>query len=1703
MENSANLTPPLDELEEVEVNEENITETTAPTTAAQTGIVLEEGTGVDDEIDDEAIIEGSITQSVQIAPTGETNPVAADTDDPMLFIQLGDRVVIDSRKYGRTVGNVYYRSLERISIKPDGVSNMLHDFDVEDTEDGENFNEDDGVTAVYIIEKRKFDSFVEQQDFRINQIIDTFNAAGAQYKSYKITQVDKENDVIQITDLEDPETPYELQFNFIGIEPDEDFKVISIRQLTDDEKSAEGEGTKEGEEVEEVDEEEEGVAEEDEDVIEEVGIVEIVRPKVFREAAVYEQRIPDTLQKVDALNDFIGSIDTSLQKDPKAIRAVRILVETLFNLKQATIAYNDDGSVRGQKELSATTLAELINKTTVPLGRAVLKVSKKEYKGFEDEMAAYLGKLEEAKTSEDVHFVDFNDELNVMIQNKSAIVSSKMSCAPSGQIVREWNDQQQFLKEFLSPWTPSSQTEPLWHALSDSDFFRTMPPDTTEDKDGVEVFTRALPGYVPSVSRDKNSDPIFDKVPFGIERALTTTYRKGVERKKQALLPEESATMNSYLIFPAKTAATIGTTRSSSIAVDSGRSQMTPKTMLDIIKTTGAPKEVGTSADLILLDVDGSTLGNIPLKDYIEGISVPALGLGDTIATLEQYGIDKLELTPELAGVLLNKIDLYQKQLISTLAKLRTIIETEGASEPEANPFLENPAILEEILTQPKLADDLQDFERINPSLVSSDLGKVAYLLRKHQDYFQVAAGKNPVLIAKALLDANNEAYIQSLKIANIIKYNQLNAGFKPKKNTCIHVKDLVAVRRIGDDYERFKNLVDFFKKYQGTRDGNWIDCNLCKEHLLCIHERLQIQAFLSPKEKQAIEKEIILKFSGGVFQGKYICRNCGQAIKDLDFDNNIEFDDDGRPKSGRAVLVDEDAIFEEKLDNLVSVPIEPSQKKELKLSDTETVYYNVIREIAERVGISMDNTGYKRVINQTITYVSKFPTRTVYEDNRQKNPKIKVPDYEVASSRNLITAAATYLLLEIQTKIPSYVVRYTLIGCKSPGFDGYPLDEDPDKEQGIEYIACAVGSIRRNDAPWNQTGFSKIADDAKRQAGIVTYIKNALKLALKDEMILAHLAEKRAYLTDVIGAEADKDRPKDMIPSTFLPQQIIITPEEAAKDVITPEVAAAMGNKGSHALVKLWIRQAHSLAKRTASLVRGSPLSETTCCLANIEAPGTFWRSASDLPQIGRRHLVPNQQGQPLVTPFIPRDAGSVVAEPDKELYYRLFLKCCFQGPRKGYPHEPGLTNMCTWCGFQFPTNPKVMDTDTEGKTALSSQSIDTNTAEFTSLLDTIHKVNNVEPLHKHVLQSVKEIMAEFGEISPPPIPDWNGVIAETTVRFLELPPNADRADVALAASVISEATSIPKSILYGRLTIETYQNILEEIVKLSWTNFFQVIQNYFITPAQRLVSDYNPKSLFIPIELEKSLSKQHVEKDLNPILKAEVATISKREDIIKKPALNFARAKLNYFIAQMSAILGFKSKVRPIIIPGRDVTLTYIQRTLLYGPLSTLLNSAEIPPDFEDVSSVSAVGDPSMRFLLEIIVETLAKYKSERLSFNDEELKRQIAVRDEKERHHVLMEYDKLTDEEHAVENITKRLGLGKWAVGGTKLIYSYDKDYYDLEREKRLAAGIFDVPGLGVDGEGLGPEFDVMGFQITSDADYEADGGYDFTQTGEDDA
>jgi len=917
----------------------------------------------------------------------------------------------------------------------------------------------------------------------------------------------------------------------------------------------------------------------------------------------------------------------------------------------------------------------------------------------------------------------------------------------------------------------------------------------------------------------------------------------------------------------------------------------------------------------------------------------------------------------------------------------------------------------------------------------------------------------------------------------------------------CKHVADLVSVQKIKDDGERFRELTQFVKRYQGVRSSNWTDCRTCKQHLICIHERLQLQAYLNPKEKETIEKQIILTCSGGQFQGKYICRNCGQTLRDLDFDNNMEFDDNGKPKSGRAVLVDEDALLDEKLDLLVSVPIEPSQKKEMDLTEYEIKCYHVIRELSERVGVQLENDGYRTVIDDVMRFMNQLSTREEY------GAKKKIA-YEVFVVRFLITSCAAFLLVEIQTKIPAYLIRYTLMGCNNPGFEGYPLEREKKNMQGVEYMACAISSIMKRESPWGNTGFQSEPDDIKRMKGIVAYIDNILSMSEHNAVIQGRLSLKRRYLLEVFGKASDEQGgySKESIPSAFLPEQIILTPEDAAKEVIQKEVVEAMGNSGRSSLVKLWIRQAHLVAKTSAKLIKGAPLSETTCCTAAISEPGIFWKEQENFPEMHSKQLIPNQQGSFMLTTFEPRDVGIGGVEPNKDLYYRLFLKCCFTGPRVGNLHEPGLTHRCIWCGFQFPGHPKVIDTNTEGRGALSE--VNTTTDEFSKLLDAIHSVNRVEPIKKMEISSFEVLMDQFGSVSPPPFAEWKEIIQYTTQEFMKLPHDAGRDDLASAAARISMKSGEAEDAIFQRKTMAAFKTLIEEqITELSWNDFFNVLQNYFIIPIQRFLAEFNPNGFAITVEMKKELSESHASQDLQPILDREMEFIKAKSAERKSPKLEFARTKLAYCLKQWSSLLPYKNKIRPIVVPGKEKALFYIQKAMFYGPLASLLDSGEVVAGLAQgrKSAMAAVSNPSATFILEVITSFLKKYGKEKLSYDEKEIKNLIAIRDEKERVNVVAEFNKLSDEERSVELMNKSLGLGKWAVGGSKLIYAYDKDYYDQERQKRMAAGIVDFSGsangeLGVPG---GREYDDVGLRDHGDDEYEQEGGYDNNQHGDDDA
>jgi hypothetical protein len=89
-------------------------------------------------------------------------------------------------------------------------------------------------------------------------------------------------------------------------------------------------------------------------------------------------------------------------------------------------------------------------------------------------------------------------------------------------------------------------------------------------------------------------------------------------------------------------------------------------------------------------------------------------------------------------------------------------------------------------------------------------------------------------------------------------------------------------------------------------------------------------------------------------------------------------------------------------------------------------------------------------------------------------------------------------------------------------------------------------------------------------------------------------------------------------------------------------------------------------------------------------------------------------------------------------------------------------------------------------------------------------------------------------------------------------------------------------------------------------------------------------------------------------------------------------------------------------------------------------------------------------------------------------------------------------LSPEEKKVELMKKRLGLGDWAVGGTKAIFSLDPDQYERERVQRIEMGVGDF----VAGDGVAAAAAAINDEKFGGGGAGAEGGYDNAQMEADD-
>lgn len=1635
------------------------------------------------------------TEGVQVASAPSPESEAEPEEE---VVELGDRILIlgsIGSKLHFTRGRVYYRDADLIRILPDGTSDQVVDMPL--VEGGP--DPDLKIEEVVILEKRKLAAFVQQLDLEPEQLVETFTAEKEVGPVLTVKSVDTFADKATFTDPDND--TLELEFSYMGIPRDAPFVVMrtreSLKALT-----AAAEAAAEADTV--------PAAEQPKPLFEILGTLDIPVIPEITEIPSAERIYPDLIQRSDMIQDLLRLKTGAQQKNPRVLVEIRRLVELCILLRNDIVEYRPSGEPARQKQTSAETLLDLLE-AGAPLAKPVLDAVRTLYLDEDEDgprsKSGVRGELLARVVKDSIAFLEKDEPLAPGLPNQK----------PAWLL--RW---QGYVDTYFHPWQSGGST-PRRLIKVDSDFFRMIVPNL--ELQLLNGFPELVQDFKPLDDRKRVSMLFLGKLNYGLSRGLGPRRgRPTVSRGIEIVSSGDEAAILQYILFPFQVIRDLGPTRSGNLLNDSFRALMPPSTMKMILEKYEGISEVPSADAIVSVGPEGTTLGNIDVFEYLKRAPVNGVkGFGDFEALFLSLGLNKFEINEQQLDVLNTLLEESNAMFKEAIRQLRekSKLDLDNPPETKQRPFSTTPEdadrLLKVLLSQPYLNQEIARLRSLTPTYEKIDIAHLAYLMKVYPDLVDAVISGRPAAVARERIRAVRDNYQAALRVAYEQDLKQELAGAAPLRNNCPHVKSWLMIQKVKDTTDRMRLTAKFIAQFREGEKGNFLSCISCHKELICKHEYLLLQEFLHPQESQVLHKEILLNYSGGQFQGRYICAACGQPIGDIEYDNSLEYNDEGKPLMGRAVLVDRDQADEEEFEQMFGAPTETEEEidfklpvdsenykfkdsllcggeeaKEMKPSSVALCIYAAAKQIYSRLGVEPTKDSMEMIVTRTHADLMKLKSRKSYmkqiaEQAKKLGTTKGAVDYDVYINRRLLGLAANYILIDIQSHVPDYVIRSTLPGCRA-SFKGFPAGDKEDMA-AIEYLSCVVASITRDVAPWNMTGWLRERQDKKRAKLVQEYLEKLMETMVTDATVQQLFVAKTKYRREILGKGEGDEASMEQLPLHFLP---MIGKEAPSEEVV--EAAAAGDLKA-----KIWLDKAHEYAKQTANIVEASPFSETSCCFTSIQKPGEFWQEKG-LRSSGE--TVPEgPTGSRLFVRMEPMRLKAILTETPEAAFSRVFLKICFRGPRTGLPHEPGYTHFCPWCQFQFPGDPSTIDPDKEGAEALRTQEIVTSKEAFEELLDRSHLRYAIPAFRIPMPIDQLSFFRDLRDMRPAPYNSWGADIQLCYVEIGKLPKDAAEIDQVTAWTPLVEKLKIHEASLRTRLDDNTV-NTLILVSQLSPTEVKSQLVTYFISPLQRALNGYGAKQLK-KVLTDYNISGKHKE-DVERFLTEHYGNLRDYRESFRGPLL---QAKANELIDKLAAINKILDNLRVGLVQVGGVRVVrYIIRAMLIGAFSEYVNpnreagaaAGAAASSRED--SVANVGDS-----LRILKECAEWYRREAKKYSDQEIRELITSRNEKEKLQFVNEIATMTKEMKAIEKLKKKLGLGKWAVGGTKAVYAYDKDRYDYEREERAAAGIVDFPGHGPEGPGA-PE----GRQVGADGfwdyggEYDGQGGLDadMAQTKEDD-
>ena len=830
--------------------------------------------------------------------------------------------------------------------------------------------------------------------------------------------------------------------------------------------------------------------------------------------------------------------------------------------------------------------------------------------------------------------------------------------------------------------------------------------------------------------------------------------------------------------------------------------------------------------------------------------------------------------------------------------------------------------------------------------------------------------------------------------------------------------------------------------------------------------------------------------------------KHSGYIIKKLDYVTLEAYDDKGFKIISRDLLEDD----------LGKTVVHDERSFE---SGEAQMIYNVVSAMSAFLNVTVGSE-----VDFIVKYVIEVLHKIVPSEAAYKKRQKKGKSYADIRNNALVIITLCYLIIVIQTMIPSIQSAKTFPGCKR-SFTGYPFDGTGDLSL-IEYISCVVYNIKLEGEPWKTLKRRKkkgVSRDLFKMENIKALTKNIRTLIgqkiLNREEVQEKILAKREYLMTAQEKEEIPEEHNITQWLTFLPPLQLIRVADVRNvgksflDALHQSIESGNINqndklsimRGKIILFSMAIQESiQRVVNKEAPLLKNSaeePFLENVCC--NIGSKNTIKYFANREPSIAAHNdavieLEVDLTGVRFLSmaPYLydPRDTKqkypAVVGTFTEETIYRAFMRYCRFN--SGIPLEEELQDIC----IDNKSAYLVTNTFEERMEILKGEGKEYTLAQFKKLLLIIERRNMIEMnLEKDTLTPKTILEAALHSLEDEEhkvftylraVVHNKGTESQTKLsKYLRLSINEMKEKIQMFVLTHSNISGTKKQkvqdiLEYLDIWRERGQGIFmskEESTDYYAGNFLKQ-QIYFIGKELPMMIKNDVTYTNVPVPKQWKLSGTH-KTDIQHIVMDELGIFQEFSESIRLTVGNVLEVNKSMF--RLISVIPFFANAAQNLF-GPTIFKQFMHFFFLYI-LESYIHHKEttITTKKEPVSEIDA-GEKSRVLLTEmdivageieevdeqiagLIIDILLNYEKHKkiINQNNQNINDKISKAKEKEKNKITQTLKDLSIQQRKIENILKTHRLGKWNVGQTRALFEYDADQYEKERAELEADALIE--------------------------------------------